>query len=123
MKLKADSIRTVEINLLTEKNPETIEKLGENLPLKGNAKTWGKEIYFSVGITINAENTQTTVEEGAVAFWPSGNAICVFFGPTPASTDNQPKAAGPVNVFGTISESETKKFEQVSSGETIRVIE
>jgi len=39
---------------------------------------------------------------GALAYWPSGNALCLFRGLTPASENDEPRAASPVtvNVFG-----------------------
>ena len=43
------------------------------------------------------------VELGTLAFWPPGNAFCIFYGRTPASTDRTPRAASPVNVVGVLS--------------------
>ena len=42
------------------------------------------------------------MEVGELAIWPDGNALCIFFGPTPASTDEKPKAISPVNPIGMI---------------------
>lgn len=120
MKFEFENLGTVEIELLSGKNPKTVEKLVEHLPLEGRARKWGKEIYFSVGVSIEEENFQEVVQKGSVAFWPSGNAICIFFGPTPVSTDERPKAAGPVNVFGKVSQ--ITKFERIKSGEKVRVV-
>jgi len=35
-----------------------------------------------------------------LAYWLPDNALCIFFGPTPASTGNEPRAASPVNPAG-----------------------
>ena len=43
------------------------------------------------------------MEVGEVAIWPPGSALCIFFGPTPASTGEEPRAASKVNPIGRIS--------------------
>jgi hypothetical protein len=40
------------------------------------------------------------MEVGELAVWPAGNALCIFFGPTPASKGNEPRAVSPVNPVG-----------------------
>lgn len=120
MRFKSSTLGSVKIKILKEKNPKTVKKLLEALPVKGKAKKWGKEIYFSVGLAINEEHSQESVKKGRVAYWPQGNAVCIFFGPTPASIDDKPRAAGPVNVFGEVSE--LNKFEQVKTDEIIKIV-
>lgn len=120
MKLKSETLGLIDIKLLKDKNPRTVRIIEENLPLKGKAQIWGQEVYFSVGIEVSEENSQEEVDKGSVAFWPSGNAICIFFGPTPMSTNEKPKAAGPVNVFGKVAE--LGKFGKVNRGETITIV-
>lgn len=122
MRIESESIGSVKITLLREKNPKTVDRLSNKLPLEGKARTWGDEVYFSVGVDIEEENAQEVLEEGPVAFWPSGNAVCIFFGPTPASTDERPKAAGPVNVFGRVSASALNRFEKVETGEQMKLV-
>ena len=39
---------------------------------------------------------------GDVGYWPPGQALCLFFGPTPASHDDEIRPASPVNVIGRI---------------------
>ena len=39
---------------------------------------------------------------GELAYWPPGNAFCIFFGPTPVSCGNEPRAANPCNPLGQI---------------------
>lgn len=73
------------------------------LPLKGKVHLWGNEIYFNIGIPLPLEkNAVEEVNPGDIAYWPEGKAFCVFFGPTPISTGEKPKAYSPVNVFGKI---------------------
>ncbi len=63
---------------------------------------WGDEIYFGTTVKIDEENAQEKVEVGDIAYWPEGNPICIFFGKTPASDDEYPKAYSDVNVFAKI---------------------
>jgi len=47
-----------------------------------------------------------------------GSAFCIFFGPTPASTGEKPRAASPVNVVGRVLGDATG-FRQVDAGTTV----
>lgn len=82
----------------TDENPETRAAVEAALPLSGDAARWGDELYFSTPVDVPAEDTRTEVPVGAVAYWPQGDALCLFWGPTPASEGAQPRAASPVNV-------------------------
>lgn len=42
------------------------------------------------------------MEVGELAYWPTGNAFCIFYGRTPASMDERPRAASAVSPFGKI---------------------
>lgn len=92
------------------------------LPLTARARTWGEEIYFDTGLTLKqAEDARQDMGVGEVAYWPTGKALCVFFGPTPASgPDGAPKAAGPVNPVGRITGNATR-FREVPEGAEVRV--
>ncbi len=73
------------------------------LPISGSVQTWGDEIYFSIPVNAQLDDTAAeVVEKGAVAYWPPGNALCLFWGPTPASIGNEIRPASPVNVCGSI---------------------
>ncbi len=37
-----------------------------------------------------------------VAYWPTGNAICLFYGPTPMGNPGEITPASPVNIIGKI---------------------
>jgi len=75
-------------------------KIMDTLPLEADINCWGNEIYFAVPINEELENGSEILEVGSLAFWPPGNVLCIFFGPTPASTDNRPRAASPVTLVG-----------------------
>jgi len=87
---------------LIDRNPKTAGAVWNALPIQSRINTWGDEIYFGTIVKIDEENAQEKVEIGDVAYWPEGGCICVFFGKTPASTNEKPKAYSPVNVFGKI---------------------
>ena len=61
------------------------------------------------------------VAVGDLGYWPTGSAFCIFFGPTPVSQNDMPRAYSPVNVFGKIL-GDAQVFRQVSSGSSIRVV-
>ncbi|MBW1715220.1 MAG: hypothetical protein JRJ77_05235 [Deltaproteobacteria bacterium] len=99
----------------------TAQKIWEALPLEGTAKTWGDEIYFETPLVIEQEQeARADVEVGDLGYWPPGNAICIFFGPTPASTGEDPRAASPVNIFGSAKGNATR-FRAVQGGATVRI--
>ena len=75
----------------------------EALPFEAAASTWGDEIYFGIPVSAEVEpGSSAVVEMGAVAYWPPGSALCLFFGRTPASRGNEIRAASAVNVLGSI---------------------
>ena len=105
---------------LTDENPETAKAIWEALPLEARANTWGDEIYFSIPVSIEAENPKAVVDLGDLGYWPPGNAFCIFFGPTPMSRGNEIRPASPVNVFGRVI-GDPKVFKAVRGGEKVRL--
>ncbi len=120
--MKKIIIKTADMSIEAElKDTPTAEMIFKSLPLDGNANVWGDEIYFEIPLDLELEpEAQEEVEIGDLAYWPSGNAFCVFFGPTPVSKDERPRAYSPVNVFGKITE-DAILFKNVSQGEKIQV--
>lgn len=99
----------------------TADAVWNALPLSAPANTWGDEIYFGIPVTCEAEaEARAEVAVGELGYWPPGNAFCIFFGRTPASTGEAPRAASPVNVFGRVM-GEATAFRRVRSGETVRI--
>jgi hypothetical protein len=81
----------------------TAQMIWEALPITGQANTWGDEIYFRIPIQAEqAADARADVEVGELGYWPVGEAFCIFFGPTPASISNKPRAASPVNIVGRV---------------------
>ena len=103
----------------TDDAPITREALEEALPVSGDATRWGDELYFSIPVDVPAENAREEVPVGAIAYWPAGNALCLFWGPTPASTGDEPRAASPVNVVGLIDD--VSPLEAVEGGARVAV--
>ncbi|MFQ6128943.1 MAG: cyclophilin-like family protein [Thermoplasmata archaeon] len=103
---------------LTDENPHTLEVVLNRLPIEGEAVRWGDEVYFTTDMEIPEENGRQDVEVGEIAFWPAGKAIAVFFGRTPVSTCDKPRAYENVNVFGKL-EGDPDPLRQVKSGDRI----
>lgn len=79
----------------------TAQAVRAALPLTGSLHRWGREVYFSIPIQAELEpEADDLVQPGDLAFWPVGQAFCLFWGPTPASTGEEIRAASAVNVFG-----------------------
>ena len=73
----------------------------EKLPATVRLSRWGDEYYGDCGVRVAEDDTAKEIMEvGELALWPPGNALCIFFGPTPASTDDRPRAASPVVPIG-----------------------
>lgn len=79
------------------------DALREALPLSAEAHTWGEEIYCQVPVSAELEpEAVEVVQVGDVAYWPSGAALCLFFGPTPVSRPGEIRPASAVNRIGRI---------------------
>ena len=100
---------------------ETASRIFDLLPLEGRASVWGEEIYFDIPLQLAAEaDARSEVEVGELGYWPAGPAFCIFFGPTPMSTGDQPRAYSPVNVFGRVI-GDAKQLVAVPNGAPVRV--
>ncbi|MBM3933793.1 MAG: hypothetical protein FJ319_05750 [SAR202 cluster bacterium] len=100
---------------------ETSNMLWDVLPIKASASVWGDEIYFKTAVnTREAKDSQETVDMGAIAYWPPGNALCFFFGPTPMSAGDEIRPASGVNVMGKI-DGDAKALKKVRAGEPVVV--
>lgn len=99
----------------------TATQIWEGLPIEARGNTWGDEIYFSIPVKASQEkDAREIVAVGELGYWPPGTAFCIFFGPTPASTDNRPRAASAVNIIGKVVGDATV-FKGVSSGARVKL--
>ncbi|WP_435066851.1 cyclophilin-like fold protein [Haloplanus sp. C73] len=105
-----------------DESPETRRAIADALPIDGQATRWGDELYFRIPVDVDAEPTaRAEVEPGTIAYWPSGNALCLFWGPTPASTGTEPRAASPVNVVARIEDHSPLSALSGGAGATVSV--
>jgi hypothetical protein len=115
-------ISSGELSVQAELNESpTAQEIWNKLPLEGRANAWGDEIYFEVPVVMDQESdARAEVEVGELGYWPVGRAICIFFGPTPVSTDERPRAYSPVNVIGWV-QGDATLFKLVRDGDLVRV--
>ncbi len=103
-------------------NTLAAEKIYNSLPIESNINRWGDEIYFEIPVESEIEDGVEFLDEGTIAYWPPGNAFCIFFGLTPASIDDRPRAAGPVNIIGKIKDKkDLSVLRSVSSSQKINI--
>ena len=99
----------------------TTDAIWDALPISANANTWGDEIYFGIPVHVEeADDANDVVDIGSLAYWPPGNAFCIFFGRTPASQGDEIRAASAVNPLGKI-EGDATVFKKVSGGTTVTI--
>jgi len=92
----------------------------EALPIRGRANRWGDEIYFRIPVTLAPGEKRSVVEEGDIAFWPSGSAFCLFFGPTPVSTEKEIRPASEVILLGKV-KGDLEPFKSVREGDEVLI--
>ena len=84
-------------------SPKTVNDFIEKLPFSVDLNVWGDEIYTSKSpITQPEENAKSLVQLNDVAYWPTGKAICLFYGSTPIGNPGEITPVSPVNVLGKI---------------------
>jgi hypothetical protein len=99
----------------------TADLIWNSLPFESQVNTWGDEVYFSIPVQTELEDSaREVVDLGDMGYWPSGNAFCIFFGPTPNSRGDEIRPASPVNVFGKVV-GDPKALKTVSTGASVRV--
>ena len=106
------TIGEVEGELIRHLAPRTVDAIVKRLPIEGRAALWKEEVYFEIPVKMGEEKAKTKVEKGDLAFWPMGNALCIFYG------ESQPYS--PVNIVGRVTKN-LELFARVKSGSVIRV--
>jgi len=112
IKFVIEGIDEAEGELVRHLAPRTVEAIMKRLPIEGRAALWKEEVYFEIPVKMGKEKAKPTVEKGTIAFWPMGNALCVFYG------ESQPYS--PVSIVGRVTKN-LDVFGQVKSGAKIRV--
>lgn len=115
------SITAGSISLDAELNDGlTAAAIWDALPIAATGNTWGDEIYFRIPVAADGSNLNEVVQMGDLAFWPPGNAFCIFYGPTPASRGDEIRAASGVEIVGRILGDATQ-LRQVSAGVDVAI--
>jgi uncharacterized protein len=79
------------------------QAIAKILPIEARPNTWGDEFYFTIPVNMPLDETATThVAVGDIGFWPPGNALAIFFGPTPLSSGPDPVPTSEVNLVGKV---------------------
>ena len=93
------------------------------LPITGTVNLWGEEMYFSIPLAEKqAEDAREVVAVGDIAYWPQGQALCIFLGRTPASQGDEPRAISPVNVIGQVeADGAARLLGAVKQGDSITI--
>jgi hypothetical protein len=112
LKFAIEGIGEAEGELVRHLAPRTVDAIAKRLPIEGRAALWREEVYFQISVKLGKEKAEPTVEKGAVAYWPMGNALCIFYG------GSQPYS--PVNIVGQVTKN-LELFERVKSGTRIMV--
>ncbi len=114
------TIRDIIVNaeLFETKTARAIEDV---LPIETIPDEWGDEFYFEIPVELPLDETATAkVKIGDIGYWPPGNALAIFFGPTPISSGFEPVPASDVNLVGRI-HGDATALRQVKGAKKIRV--
>ena len=110
-------LENIVIELDCTNSPKTCKDILDSLPFSVSAHLWGEEIYTDESpITQPEENAKALVELNDVAYWPSGKAVCLFFGPTPIGKKGEIKPYSPVNVVGKITNPDKTILSKINDG-------
>jgi len=103
VQVKIPNLSLIILELDDTNSPKTVNDLIEKLPFTVELNVWGDEIYTSESpITQPEENPKSPVQLNDVAYWPTGKAICLFYGSTPIGEPGKITPASPVNILGKI---------------------
>jgi len=111
-----------EVQLRSELNDSaTANAIYDALPISAPANRWGEEIYFEIPVDEPlAADASEVVQVAELGYWPPGKAFCIFFGPTPASTGDDPRAASPINRVGKVVD-DVRILTHVPHGAVVRI--
>ena len=107
-----DLVLTGELNSVL--SPRTIDRLLKKIPINSRIHLWKKELYFEVGIRMGVEKVAETCNAGDIAYWPQGDAVCLFF-----QTMRPFSKVSPLGQFTSVDFK--KVFEQIHSGMMIKI--
>ena len=113
-------LENIIIELDDNNSPKTCKSILGSLPFSVAGHIWGEEIYTDESpISQSEENAKGLVSINDVAYWPSGKAICLFFGPTPIGKKGEIKPYSPVNIIGKIINADKSVIKNFKEGTKI----
>ncbi len=112
IKFTIEGVGEAEGELVRHLAPRTVDAIAKRLPMEGRVALWKEEVYFEIPVKMGKEKAKPTVEKGAIAYWPMGSALCIFYG------ESQPYS--PVNIVGQVTKN-LESFGRVKSGTKIVV--
>ena len=116
IQMKIENSSTVLLELDDANSPNTVNEFIKKLPFTVDLNVWGDEIYTSKSpISQPEENAKSPVNLNDVAYWPTGKAICLFYGPTPIGKSGEITPASPVNIIGKIISPDKKILNDIHS--------
>jgi hypothetical protein len=110
------------VSLTAELDDTALAKtVAAKLPVETTPNEWGDEFYFGIPVKSGLDETATKkVKVGDIGFWPPGNAMAIFFGPTPMSSGAEPVPASAVCIIGRITGDATL-LKRARGARTIRI--
>jgi len=112
IKFSLKDIGEAEGELIRHLGPRTVDAITKTLPIEGRIALWKEEVYFEIPVKMGDEKAKPNVEKGAIAYWPMGKALCIFYG------ESQPYS--PVNIIGKVTKN-LEIFADMKSGTRIKV--
>ena len=102
---------------------DVAETFWASLPQSGTVNRWGQEIYAAIPLQLDSTaDDREVVFVGELAYWPPGSALCVFWGPTPASrSPEEIRAASKVIPLGRLRIVPTPDLDSCQAGDSITV--
>jgi len=113
VEFRIESVCTLSGELRTVLAPRTVGRILSLLPIDSRLHLWNQEAYFGIGARIGLEKAVAQCKCADLAYWPQGDAVCLFF------RDMMPLSK--VNPIGRISTSALERvFERIKTGMMIR---
>ena len=120
IQVEIPKLKNIDLELDDSDSPNTVKSFIESLPFTVGSNLWGEEIYTDESpINVGEENAKSPVELFDVAFWPTGKAICLFYGPTPIGKKDEIKPYSPVNIIGKILNPDKQILSELKDGTNI----
>lgn len=112
IKIKVAGVGEASGELVRFSAPLTVETLLKRMPLEGRAHPQRGGYSFIIGIKRGTEKAVRQVEAGDIAYWPMGDALCIYHSNT--------RPYSPVNTVGKVTEN-LELFKELRSGTRIRI--